>query len=256
MTEGRLLVISRDSDISEQLRSYYTDQNYEVQITSKEDEAVAIVKSETPSALIVNTVSGVDGRMIRHRIGSLPVPIIFIVPAIMGAVKLGLPTYNRDDTYTYLPIDFGKLDYRLHKALEASKIRKKGKIRQVLMISDNPEMIERIGNYFESHRLKLSVVAEGATAIPLLLKLEWTQQPEAIILDIPLADMELNEFLRLLRYKLKTSYIPLVLLIEKYDIWSNITDEFTRGFDDYLVKPFELEQLVTSVINAIHSVRR
>jgi DNA-binding response OmpR family regulator len=110
MTEGRLLIVSRDRDISEQLRNYYITQNYEVQIAANEDEAVAIVKSETPSALIVNTVSGVDGRMIRHRLGSLPVPIIFIVQAIMDAVKLGLPTYNRDDTYTYLPIDFGKLD--------------------------------------------------------------------------------------------------------------------------------------------------
>jgi pilus assembly protein CpaE len=78
--------------------------------------------------------------------------------------------------------------------------------------------------------------SEGLTKIP-------SFEPELLIVDLKLPELDGFEILKRLRRDPKFSYIP-VIVITSQDELSEKLKAFELGADDYLVKPFEPEELV------------
>jgi PleD family two-component response regulator len=87
--------------------------------------------------------------------------------------------------------------------------------------------------------------------------LEKTRQvlPQLIVLDIMLPDIDGYEVCRRLRTNTRTSHIPVIFLTQK-DERSDRLQGLELGADDYITKPFDIEELKLRVMGAIRRSER
>ena len=120
-----------------------------------------------------------------------------------------------------------------------------GKAR-LLIVEDDSDIGNMLRIYFTSQGYDVDVAPRGGEA------LEKTRQgmPHLIILDIMLPDIDGYEVCRTLRTNTRTSHIPVIFLTQK-DERSDRLQGLELGADNYITKPFDIEELKLYVQNAI-----
>ncbi|HET8815917.1 MAG TPA: response regulator transcription factor [Pseudidiomarina sp.] len=108
---------------------------------------------------------------------------------------------------------------------------------RVLIVEDNRDICENIANYLEQHSYVLDFAYDGISAMHLVL----THSFDVIVLDLMLPGMDGLSFCKKLRAESQTS-IP-VLMLTARDTLDDKLRGFEAGADDYLVKPFALQEL-------------
>ena len=119
---------------------------------------------------------------------------------------------------------------------------------RVLVVEDVFDISNMLQLYFKSQGYEVYVAPRGGVA------LEMTRQkmPNVIVLDIMLPDIDGYEVCRQLRTNLRTSHIPIIFLTQK-DERSDKIHGLELGADDYITKPFDVEELRLRVRNTIKS---
>jgi PleD family two-component response regulator len=119
-----------------------------------------------------------------------------------------------------------------------------GKAR-LLIVEDDPDISMMLRIYFSSQGYDVDTALRGYDA------LEKTRQvmPHLIILDIMLPDIDGYEVCRTLRTNTRTSHIPVIFLTQK-DERSDKLKGLELGADNYITKPFDIEELKLYVQNA------
>jgi len=112
---------------------------------------------------------------------------------------------------------------------------------RILIVEDNPDLAENIADFFESQGHLLDFAMDGIGGLHLAL----TENYDVIILDIMLPRMDGLTFCRKLREE-GGKQTP-VLMLTARDTLSDKLEGFNAGADDYLVKPFELEELAARI---------
>lgn len=125
-----------------------------------------------------------------------------------------------------------------------------GKAR-LLVVEDDHDIGTMLKIYFEAKGFEVNHAIRGSDA------LEKTRQgmPNLIILDIMLPDIDGYEVCRILRTHTRTSHIPVIFLTQK-DERSDKLQGLELGADDYVTKPFDIEELRLRVQNAIARAER
>ncbi len=108
---------------------------------------------------------------------------------------------------------------------------------RILIVEDDTDIAENIADYLEVKGHVLDFAFDGIGGLHLAL----TQDYDAIVLDIMLPGMDGLTFCRKLREQ-GTKQIPILMLTAR-DTLSDKLEGFEAGADDYLVKPFELQEL-------------
>ncbi len=108
---------------------------------------------------------------------------------------------------------------------------------RVLIVEDNRDICENIAAYLEKHRYVLDFAYDGISAMYLAL----TNPFDVIVLDLMLPGMDGLSFCRKLRVDAKAE-TP-VLMLTARDTLDDKLQGFEAGADDYLVKPFALQEL-------------
>jgi diguanylate cyclase (GGDEF)-like protein len=105
--------------------------------------------------------------------------------------------------------------------------------------------------YFTGLKFEVDVANRGEEA------LEKVKQvlPHLIVLDIMLPDIDGYEVCRRLRTSTRTSHIPVIFLTQK-DERSDKLQGLELGADDYITKPFDIEELKLRVTGAIRRSER
>ncbi|RIB26180.1 hypothetical protein C2G38_2240915 [Gigaspora rosea] len=112
---------------------------------------------------------------------------------------------------------------------------------QVLLVEDNNDMRDYLAallKEFDLHR-----ACDGQDALMVLKKLN--KLPD-LILNIMMPNMNGYELLDVLRSNEKTRSIPIILLSAKADEDSKVRG-LDKGADDYLIKPFSAQELITRI---------
>ena len=122
---------------------------------------------------------------------------------------------------------------------------------RLLIVEDDPDISNMLKIYFTSQGYEVEAALRGQTA------LEKTRQgmPHLIVLDIMLPDIDGYEVCRNLRTNTRTSHIPVIFLTQK-DERSDKLQGLELGADDYITKPFDIEELKLRVQNAISRAER
>lgn len=108
---------------------------------------------------------------------------------------------------------------------------------RVLIIEDNPDIAANIGDYLEDLGYTVDFAGDGITGLHLAVVNEF----DAIILDLALPGMDGLEVCRKLRQE--ASKDTPVLMLTARDRLEDKLAGFDKGADDYLVKPFELQEV-------------
>ncbi|WP_283711156.1 response regulator transcription factor [Pseudoalteromonas prydzensis] len=108
---------------------------------------------------------------------------------------------------------------------------------RALIVEDNHDICENIAAYLEQHSYILDFAYDGISAMHLAL----TTSFDVIVLDLMLPGMDGLSFCQKLRAdaKLETP----VLMLTARDTLDDKLKGFAAGADDYLVKPFALQEL-------------
>ncbi len=122
---------------------------------------------------------------------------------------------------------------------------------RILVVEDDSDIANMLRIYFSGQGFNVSVAPSGGDA------LELTRQnpPNLIVLDIMLPDMDGYAVCKQLRTTTRTSHIPIIFLTQK-DERSDRIAGLELGADDYITKPFDIEELKLRVQNAIDRADR
>jgi len=120
-----------------------------------------------------------------------------------------------------------------------------------LIVEDDFDISNMLRIYFAGQDYDVDIAPRGSVA------LEKTRQnlPHLIVLDIMLPDIDGYEVCRQLRTNTRTSHIPIIFLTQK-DERSDRLQGLELGADDYITKPFDIEELKLRVQNAIARAER
>jgi len=122
---------------------------------------------------------------------------------------------------------------------------------RILVVEDDYDIANILNIYFDGQGYTVQVAGTGADA---LLKVK-EQRPHLIMLDIMLPDMDGYSVCQQLRSRPETSDIPILFLTQK-DERSDRISGLELGADDYITKPFDIEELKLRVQNSLRRAER
>jgi PleD family two-component response regulator len=122
---------------------------------------------------------------------------------------------------------------------------------RILVVEDDGDISNMLRIYFSGQQYEVEIAPRGSEALAMTRK----QLPHLIILDIMLPDMNGYDVCRELRTTTRTSHIPIIFLTQK-DERSDKIAGLELGADDYITKPFDIEELKLRVQNAIAAANR
>jgi DNA-binding response OmpR family regulator len=121
---------------------------------------------------------------------------------------------------------------------------------RILVVEDDADVANLLRFFFESQGYQVSVAPTGPRALDLCS----SENPHAVILDIQLPEMDGYQVCRRLRENLRTSHIPILFLTQRGERSDRIAG-LELGADDYITKPFDINELKLRVQNAIKRAR-
>ncbi len=125
------------------------------------------------------------------------------------------------------------------------------KTGRILVVEDDFDISNLLRIFFDGEGYDVEVVPRGANALSAARKMS----PNLIVLDIMLPDMDGYAVCKELRMMPRTRHIPIIFLTQKDDRSDRISG-LELGADDYITKPFDIEELKLRAQNAIARAQR
>ncbi len=169
-------------------------------------------------------------------------------------VKVTLPRHATDS-----PVDISAVDIQVSAAAkrEVSSLADPGagitalehdhgdERQLVLIVEDNPDMQAYLHDLL-SPRYECLVAGAGHDGLDLALE----QVPDLVVCDVMMPDMDGYELTQALKEDLRSSHIPIIMLTALSDRKSRLKG-LREHADDYLVKPFDDEELLLRISNQL-----
>lgn len=108
-------------------------------------------------------------------------------------------------------------------------------MQTILVVDDEPKIIEVVKSYLESKGMNVLTATTGRQALDIFEK----QNPSLVLLDLMLPDITGEEVCAAIRRKSRIPVIMLTAKVEEADILRGLN----IGADDYITKPFSLKTL-------------
>jgi DNA-binding response OmpR family regulator len=108
---------------------------------------------------------------------------------------------------------------------------------RVLIVEDNPDIAANLGDFLEDHGHTVDFAGDGVTGLHIAVVNDF----DVIVLDLALPGMDGLELCRKLRTDAGKD-TPVLMLTARDRLQDKLAG-FETGADDYLVKPFELQEV-------------
>ena len=115
-------------------------------------------------------------------------------------------------------------------------------MKKILLIEDHAEMRENTAEILELAGYEVHTAPEGKTGV----RVAQTANPDLIICDIMMPELDGYGVLHLLSRNAKTAGIPFIFLTAKADK-TDFRKGMNLGADDYITKPFEDTELLEAI---------
>ena len=113
----------------------------------------------------------------------------------------------------------------------------------VLAVDDDAAILRTLGIAMRARGYEVETVADGRSALQSLTE----RVPDVVLLDLGLPDLDGTEVLRRIR---ETSQVPVVVLSARHESDDKV-EALDLGADDYVTKPFGMEELLARVRAAL-----
>ncbi len=108
---------------------------------------------------------------------------------------------------------------------------------RLLIVEDDPALRQALSRALETEGYELALAEDGAQALVMLVE----SPPDAIVLDVMLPEIDGLEVAR--RIRARQDAVPILMLTARGAIGDRVAG-LDAGADDYLMKPFALEELL------------
>ena len=129
------------------------------------------------------------------------------------------------------------------KPITSQYLREK---HSVLLVEDNPDMLEYLSESL-SGKYEISYATNGNDGFAKTLE----HSPDLIISDVMMPEMDGFTFCKKLKADIRTSHISIILLTAR-DMDNDKITGLSLGADDYMVKPFNQDELKLRIQNKIN----
>lgn len=121
----------------------------------------------------------------------------------------------------------------------------------ILIVEDEASTAEMLTAYFSSLGYQVSHAGWGQDAVTMATRI----QPDLVVLDIHLPDIDGYEVCLRLRSQPRTEHTPVIFLTERRERVDRLTG-LELGAVDYITKPFDVQELRFRVRNALRRSSR
>jgi DNA-binding response OmpR family regulator len=121
--------------------------------------------------------------------------------------------------------------------------------QKILIVEDDIDVAEMVTAYFRAQGYDVLTVNWGEDGV----RACQTNHPDLAILDIRLPDIDGYEVARRLRSDRRTADVPIIFLTEKRERADKLQG-LELGADDYITKPFDIQELRLRVRNALQRI--
>lgn len=121
---------------------------------------------------------------------------------------------------------------------------------KILIVDDRPDNVELLGAILTSQGYEVKENYSGKLAIETVK----TDPPDLILLDISMPEMDGFQVCQILKSDRATQDIPIIFLSALKAV-ENKTQAFNFGGNDYITKPFQMEEVLARVENQLKTYR-
>lgn len=117
----------------------------------------------------------------------------------------------------------------------------------ILVVDDDPVNLQVVTNHLTFKNVTVITAPGGMQAVKLI---EGGLMPDLVLLDIMMPRMTGYDVSVWLRQRYSSSELPVIMLTAKNGA-DDIVEGFSRGANDYLVKPFNRDELLARVVSQL-----
>lgn len=114
---------------------------------------------------------------------------------------------------------------------------------KILFVDDDPDIVRLVKETLLDEGFDFVSAEDGKGGI----REAKTSHPDLIILDMQLPDIDGFEVCRRLKADKQCKDIPIIMLTGKFKKTSDKVDGLEGGADDYVLKPFEIDELLARI---------
>lgn len=114
------------------------------------------------------------------------------------------------------------------------------------MVDDEEDFVTALAERLQLRGIEVQIATDGETALTVI----DASPPQVVVLDIMMPGLGGADVLK--RIKTKHPHIPVILLTGLGSVREG-TDGLRQGAYDYLVKPIEIEELISKMQDAVQS---
>ncbi|MEA5079739.1 MAG: response regulator transcription factor [Anaerolineaceae bacterium] len=118
----------------------------------------------------------------------------------------------------------------------------------ILIVDDEPQILRALKTILAANHFRVQAASNGEQAIALAA----AQEPDIIILDLTLPDMDGTQVCEQIR---EWSAVPIIVLSVR-DSEKDKVSALDKGADDYLTKPFGIEELMARIRVALRHAQK
>src|SRR3954468_12346998 len=118
---------------------------------------------------------------------------------------------------------------------------------RILIVDDEPAIVELLEEHLQSEGYETEHAFSGEEALARLDK----AAPDLVILDLMLPGMDGYEVCRLMQADARLNHVPVIMLTARSAVPNKVMG-YQRGADDYMVKPFDPDELSVRVRAQLH----
>ncbi|MFN8613428.1 MAG: response regulator [Vulcanimicrobiota bacterium] len=113
---------------------------------------------------------------------------------------------------------------------------------KILVVDDDEHILRSLSQYLELEDFQVVSASSGPEALTLFQQ----EKPDLLVLDVMMPGMDGFQVLEKLRGDPETASVP-VLMLTARDQHNDILKGYQMGTTSYLVKPFNLDELVEAI---------
>ncbi len=116
-------------------------------------------------------------------------------------------------------------------------------INRIIYIEDDPDMIDLVSLILN----RRGYTVQGASGGVKGLELVMTEQPDLVLLDLMMPDLDGWDVYQQMKAHAKTRNIPVIVITAKAQAIDRVLGLRIAKVDDYICKPFSPNELITSI---------
>lgn len=124
-------------------------------------------------------------------------------------------------------------------------------MKKILIVDDDITLRTALIRYLQNRGYSVQEATSGAEALSLFEQ----NQPDVVVSDVVMPEMDGLEFCRRLRATRSGQLVPFIFLSSRKDVDDRVQGH-QMGADDYLVKPFDPKELVAKIEAQLERSRR